>query len=110
MKHLHIDAMDADQLDRIFKALADPTRRRIIDRLRERPGQSLFELCAAAVADGTAVLSRQAVTQHLDMLEKAGLVQVEWSGRTKLHSLELGPLREAATAWLGRHLQEGEEP
>lgn len=110
MKHLHIAAMDADQLDRIFKALADPTRRRIIDRLRERAGQSLFELCAASVAEGMPVLSRQAVTQHLDMLEKAGLVRVEWSGRTKLHALDLGPLQEAAATWLGQHLQDGEKP
>ena len=96
--------MDADQLDLVFKALSDPTRRRLIDRLALRPGQSLFELCAASVAEGQAPMSRQAVSQHLEMLEKAGLVKVEWSGRTKLHSLELGPLRQAQAAWLGRYL------
>lgn len=96
--------MDAEQLDRIFKALADPTRRRIVDRLRERPNQSLFELCAAAVAEGTAPLTRQAVSQHLDVLEKAGLVTVSWAGRTKLHTLDTGPLRQAAAEWLGRYL------
>ena len=96
--------MENDQLDRIFRAIADPTRRRIIDRLRERPGQSLFQLCALSVAEDGAALSRQAVTQHLDTLEKAGLLHVCWSGRTKIHSLDLGPLREAANCWLCKHL------
>lgn len=112
MKRLHVN-MDGEQLDRIFKALADPTRRRIVDRLAARPNQSLFEICAGAVAEGQVALSRQAVSQHLDMLEKAGLVSVNWSGRTKLHALELGPLRAAQAAWLGRYLdgsKEGEPP
>lgn len=102
--------MDADQLDQVFKALADPIRRRIIDRLREQPDQSLFQICAIAVAEGDKAISRQAITQHLDMLEKAGLVRVSWSGRTKIHSLDLQPLREAADSWLYRHLQEGKAP
>lgn len=96
--------MTPDELDVLFKALADPTRRRIVDRLAERPDQSLFELCAAAVAEGQPVLSRQAVSQHLEVLEKAGLIRVTWSGRTKLHRLELAPLKAAQKAWLGRHL------
>ena len=96
--------MNDDELDRVFKALGDPTRRRIIDRLRERPGQSLFEICARSVAEDSTALSRQAVTQHLDMLEKAGLVRVEWSGRTKLHTLEPGPLRAAVDLWLRHRL------
>ncbi len=96
--------MDNDQLDRVFKALGDPTRRRIIDQLRERPKQSLFEICARSVAENGTALSRQAVTQHLDLLEKAGLVRVEWSGRTKQHSLDLLPLGEAVDAWLRKHL------
>ncbi|MCA0250501.1 MAG: metalloregulator ArsR/SmtB family transcription factor [Proteobacteria bacterium] len=96
--------MDDEQLDRIFKALADPTRRRIVDRLRERPAQSLFQICALAAAANEPGLSRQAITQHLDMLEKAGLVRVEWMGRTKLHSLDLDPLRKATALWLQKHL------
>ena len=96
--------MNDDELDRIFKALGDPTRRRIIDRLLERPGQSLFEICALFFAENGMALSRQAVTQHLDMLEKAGLVRVEWSGRTKIHSLDLDPLRGAVDLWLRKHL------
>ncbi|MBJ3783541.1 helix-turn-helix transcriptional regulator [Devosia sp. MSA67] len=98
--------MTSDDLDAIFKALADPTRRRIVDRLAARPRQSLFELCAGAVAEGQPAMSRQAVSQHLDVLERAGLVRVEWSGRTKLHALELGPLKAAQAAWLGRYLAE----
>ncbi|WP_297110515.1 metalloregulator ArsR/SmtB family transcription factor [uncultured Devosia sp.] len=96
--------MTPDELDALFKALADPTRRRIVDRLAERPDQSLFELCAGAVAKGQPVMSRQAVSQHLEVLEKAGLVQVTRAGRTKLHRLELWPLRAAQKAWLGRLL------
>jgi DNA-binding transcriptional ArsR family regulator len=99
--------MDADQLDRVFRALADPIRRRIIDRLQEKPHQSLFEICASAVAEGEKAISRQAVSQHLDMLEKAGLIRVSWSGRTKVHFLNLTPLRDAAEIWLRKHLDEG---
>ncbi len=101
--------MDPEHLDRVFRALADPTRRRIVDRLKERSSQSLFELCAATVAEGEPVLSRQAVSQHLDMLEKAGLVTVNWAGRTKLHSLDLTPLLEARTSWLNRLFSEGSD-
>ena len=96
--------MTDDDLDRVFKALGDPTRRRIIDCLRARPRQSLFEICAYFFAEDGATLSRQAVTQHLDMLEKAGIVRIEWSGRTKFHTLDAGPLRAAVAAWLGNHL------
>lgn len=98
--------MDGADLDHVFKALADATRRRIIDRLKVAPAQSLFEICAAtAEADGS-VLSRQAITQHLNALERAGLVRVTWAGRTKLHSLDLSPLHQAADDWLSRHLSQ----
>lgn len=99
--------MDADQLDRIFKALADPIRRRIVDRLVEQPDQSLFQICATALANGEKAISRQAISQHLDMLEKAGLLRISWSGRTKIHAIDLQPLRQAADAWLDKHLREG---
>lgn len=102
--------MDDDQLDRIFKALADPVRRRIIDRLCAQPKQPLFQICAAAIAEDEKAISRQAITQHLDMLEKAGLVRVSWSGRTKIHTLDLMPLQMAAKIWLHRYLQEGNSP
>ena len=102
--------MESEQLDRIFKALADHNRRRIIDCLREQHDQTLFQICAAAVAEGEKAISRQAITQHLDMLEKAGLIRVSWSGRTKIHTLDLMPLRIAADIWLHRHLHEGRDP
>lgn len=96
--------MTEDELDRVFKALGDPTRRRIVDRLRDRPGQSLFEICALSFAEDGKTISRQAITQHLDLLEKAGLLRIEWSGRTKIHTFDPGPLRTAVEFWLGKHL------
>jgi len=100
--------MTDDELDRVFKALGDPTRRRIMDRLRERPDQSLFEICALSAAQDGIALSRQAITQHLDMLHEAGLVRIAWSGRTRIHSLDTGPLQDAAEQWLRHHLKTGE--
>lgn len=99
--------MDDDQLDNVFKAVGDPIRRRILDRLAKRPGQSLFEICVASVAEDGRSLSRQTISQHLDMLERAGLVQTHWSGRTKLHTFDNAPLRKAADAWLNKHLKKG---
>jgi DNA-binding transcriptional ArsR family regulator len=101
--------MTDDELDRVFKALGDPTRRRIMDRLRERPDQSLFEICALSVAQDGVALSRQAITQHLDMLHQAGLVRIAWAGRTRIHALDTGPLHEAAEQWLHTHLNTGED-
>ena len=97
--------MDDDQLDNVFKALGDPMRRRILDRLAKRPGQSLFEICVASVAADGSTLSRQTISQHLDMLERAGLVQTHWKGRTKMHAFDGAPLRKAADAWLNKHLR-----
>jgi DNA-binding transcriptional ArsR family regulator len=99
--------MGDDELDNVFKALGDPIRRRILDRLAKRPGQSLFEICVAAVTEDGRSLSRQTISQHLDMLERAGLVQTHWSGRTKLHTYDNGPLRKAAAAWLNKHVRKG---
>jgi DNA-binding transcriptional ArsR family regulator len=96
-----------DQLDNVFKALGDPIRRRILDRLAKRPGQSLFEICASSFAEDGRSLSRQTISQHLDMLERAGLVQTHWSGRTKMHTFDNAPLRKAAAAWLNKHLKKG---
>jgi DNA-binding transcriptional ArsR family regulator len=99
--------MDDEQLDNIFKALGDPVRRGILDRLAKRPGQSLFEICASSFAEDGRSLSRQTISQHLDMLERAGLVQTHWSGRTKMHTLDETPLRKAAATWLNKHLKKG---
>lgn len=94
-------------MDSIFKALGDPIRRGILDRLAKRPGQSLFEICVAAVTEDGRTLSRQTISQHLDMLERAGLIRIHWSGRTKMHTVDTAPLRKAAEAWLNKHLKKG---
>lgn len=96
--------MKDDQIDLVFKALAHPERRRILASLKEKPEQSLFEICASALAEGGQPLSRQTVSQHLDALERAGLLKVSWKGRTKAHSLDLAPLREAVRIALDSYL------
>jgi DNA-binding transcriptional ArsR family regulator len=85
--------------DEIFKALADPTRRQIIDELTERDGQTLFELCTRLFNRHGVASSRQAISQHLDALERAGLVKTRRDGRYKFHQLDLGPLRRAVGRW-----------
>jgi DNA-binding transcriptional ArsR family regulator len=93
-----------EQLDLIFKTLGDATRRRILDLLQERSERSLFEICASfAVADGKS-LSRQTISQHLDMLERAGLIITSWKGRTKTHSLNVAPMQVATNQWLKKYL------
>jgi len=89
--------MQDDQTDLIFKALAHPERRRILTSLRQRPGQSLFEICAASMSETGHGLSRQTISQHLDALERAGLLEILWKGRTKTHAARLAPL-QAVTA------------
>lgn len=92
-----------DELDTIFKALADRTRRQIIAHLSQRPEMSLFEICAIAVAADGKSFSRQTISQHLDVLEKAGLVKVTWKGRTKAHSLKLKSQHIEAAGWLAQY-------
>lgn len=87
--------------DDVFKALADPTRRRILDELAERNGQSLFEICARLATKHGLGLSRQAISQHLAVLEAAGLVQTRRQGRYKFHDLNTEPLERIVTRWLG---------
>ncbi|GAA3092020.1 ArsR/SmtB family transcription factor [Streptomyces rectiviolaceus] len=84
----------------VFKALADPTRRRILDELVERDGQTLFEICARLVTKHGLGLSRQAISQHLAVLESAGLVVSRRQGRYKFHDLNTEPLERIATRWL----------
>lgn len=102
--------MDDDQLDNVFKALGDPIRRGILDRLSKRSGQSLFEICAASVAEDGRSLSRQTISQHLDMLERAGLIRTDWRGRTKIHTFDGAVLRKASDAWLNKHTRKGSAP
>ena len=84
-------------MDQVFKALADPTRRLLLDRLFENNGQSLGELCRRLG------MTRQAVTKHLKILERANLVAVVWQGREKLHYLNPVPIHEIAERWIGKY-------
>jgi DNA-binding transcriptional ArsR family regulator len=86
--------------DQLFKALADPTRRRILDELSERSGQTLFELCARLVSRHQLAMSRQAISQHLAVLEEAGLVKSRREGRYKFHDIDPEPLRHITERWL----------
>jgi DNA-binding transcriptional ArsR family regulator len=83
-------------MDAVFKALADPTRRQLLDRLRARDGQTLGELCEDAA------MTRQATTKHLRILEAANLVVTQRRGREKLHYLNPVPINDIAERWIGR--------
>jgi DNA-binding transcriptional ArsR family regulator len=83
----------------LFKALADGTRRTILDELADRDGQTLFEICSRLTTKHGLGASRQAISQHLDVLESAGLIRTTRSGRYKFHYLDPTPLREIATRW-----------
>lgn len=83
----------------VFKALADPTRRAILDELQERDGQTLFEICVRLTTRHGLGSTRQAISQHLDVLEAAGLVKTRREGRYKFHELDTSPLKEIAARW-----------
>jgi DNA-binding transcriptional ArsR family regulator len=84
----------------VFRALADPTRRAILDELRERDGQTLFELCARLAMRHGLSSSRQAISQHLELLEEARLVRTHRDGRYKFHHLDAGPLEHLLDRWV----------
>ena len=87
-------------MDDVFKALADPSRRLLLDRLQARSGQSLGELCAGLD------MARQSVTKHLAVLEAAGLVTTARRGRERLHYLNAAPINDVADRWIGRYHRE----
>jgi DNA-binding transcriptional ArsR family regulator len=87
-------------MDRVFKALADKSRRKLLDRLHAENGQTLGELCQGLK------MSRQAISKHLALLEKANLVSVHWRGREKLHYLNPVPLHEIYERWIGKFERE----
>jgi len=87
-------------VDEVFKALADASRRRLLDRLNERNGQSLRELCAGLD------MARQSVSKHLAVLEAANLVTTVWRGREKLHYLNAVPINAIADRWIRRYDRE----
>ena len=84
-------------MDTVFKALADPGRRKLLDRLFESSGLTLGQLCERMA------MSRQAVSQHLALLEEANLVSTTWRGREKLHFLNPVPIHAIAERWIGKY-------
>lgn len=91
----------------LFKALADQTRRRILDELTERDGQTLFEICARLAMKYQIGSSRQAISQHLEVLEAAGLVETRREGRYKFHYIRPEPLEHIVERWLRAGKEEG---
>jgi DNA-binding transcriptional ArsR family regulator len=83
--------------DKVFKALADASRRKLLDRLYAKNGQTLTELCQGLS------MARQSVTQHLDLLQTANLVTVNWQGRKKHHYFNPVPVHEIYERWIGKH-------
>ncbi|MEE8296023.1 MAG: helix-turn-helix domain-containing protein [Sphingomonadales bacterium] len=84
-------------MDYVFKALADATRRELLDRLKKKDGQTLSELCEGIKT------SRQSVSKHLNILEEVNLVSVVWQGREKLHFLNPIPIREISRRWVSKY-------
>jgi DNA-binding transcriptional ArsR family regulator len=104
-KHTHQPALDMQPkgcvswppMDAVFKALADPSRRKLLDRLHQSNGQTLTGLCLHLG------MTRQAVTKHLRLLEQANLVAIAWHGREKRHYLNPVPLHELYERWIGKY-------
>ena len=88
--------------DLVFKALADPTRRLILQELAVRDSQSLFQLVVRLIDAHHRSITRQGVSKHLALLESAGLLETHWHGKTKMHSLNRAPLRKVLGAWIDR--------
>jgi len=86
----------AEDLSLVFKALADPTRRQLLDRLHERNGQTLGQLC------GSLSMARQSASQHLDVLAAANLISTTWHGREKVHHLNPVPLHDIQERWIDK--------
>ena len=83
----------------VFRALDDETRRLILDELAACDGQTLFEICTTLTMKHQRSMSRQAISQHLGLLESAGLVRTEKRGRSKFHYFDPQPLRDAVARW-----------
>lgn len=92
----------------VFEALAAPARRAILDVLHERDGQTLFEICARLTMQHDLTLTRQAISQHLDVLEAVGLVSTRREGRYKFHYFDRTPLKVINSRWLEPTRKKGE--
>ncbi|HTX45439.1 MAG TPA: metalloregulator ArsR/SmtB family transcription factor [Solirubrobacteraceae bacterium] len=90
---------ERSEIDEVFRALADPSRRRLLDSLNARNGQTLRELCAEME------MARQSVSKHLAVLEAANLVTTLWRGREKLHYLNAAPINAISERWIDRYDQ-----
>lgn len=86
-------------MDELYRAIADPTRRAILDELVERDGQTLFEICGRLIMKHGIDSTRQAISQHLEVLESAGLVIVRREGRYKFHTFNGEPLKSITKRW-----------
>ncbi len=87
-------------MDAVFKALADKSRRKLLDSLCEKSAQTLGDLCSHLA------MSRQAVMKHLGILEKANLITIRWDGREKLHYLNPAPIQETYGRWISKYEQQ----
>lgn len=83
----------------VYRALAEGTRRALLDELMQRDEQTLFELCSRLVMNHGLTPTRQAVSQHLEVLEAADLVRTERRGRYKIHTINTAPLAQIAERW-----------
>ncbi|HLR55185.1 MAG TPA: metalloregulator ArsR/SmtB family transcription factor [Actinomycetales bacterium] len=91
----------------VFKALADPTRRAVLDELTAANGQTLFEICGRLATRHGRTATRQAISQHLAVLEEAGLVETRREGRYKFHFINAEPLNPLISRWLPKTTPEG---
>lgn len=101
--HKVVVADSDDEMNRLFRALADTTRRRIIDEMVLRDRQSLFEIYTRVLMAHGIGQSRQAFSKHLAVLEEVGILRTEWQGTTKLHSVNTEPLTRLHGAWLAKY-------
>ena len=114
----HLDYLDrqaptcvtCSRVGDVFKALADPTRRIILDELTDRNGQTLFEICSRLTTKHHLGSSRQAISQHLDVLETVGLVETRREGRYKFHYINTRPLEPIIERWLKQPDKDGGGP
>ena len=107
MLHSFIVTPKENELDELYKAVSDQTRRRIIDELSVRDNQSLFEICTRLLSQHEIGISRQAISRHLGVLEQVGIIDVEWQGNTKIHSLNRESLKRLVESWISNYGADG---
>lgn len=95
-------------MDLVFKALADPVRRQLLDELADRNGQTLYELCTRMAMKHGLAISRQAITKHLRILERADLMYTQKQGKYKFHYLHTQPLIDIYDRWIVKTVSKGQ--